>query len=261
MKKQLIVFFGLSLIIGKVSAQLTLDHTFAGLMYNSFPYVEEPIGYYYCLDNYTCTLYIYNTNYSLYKTTSLNLPSGCYNITASNLGKHLINTDDKAEFTINATYVNPSSYYITMIINEDGEIIHNFGQSDVITYSGVYKVGNQLRLNFSKGEYHLQNNISYIDYQTEVYICHGNYNAVVSFENENTTMRPYPNPTTTLINLPYHIEKGTVSTINIYNINGQLVDSYKIGGDFEMITIDVNNYAKGIYVYEYNDISNRFVVQ
>jgi len=259
MKKQLIVFLGLSLIIGKVSAQLTLGHTFEELMSNSFPYVEEPIGYYYCVDKYTCTLYIYNTNYSLYKTTSLNLPSGCYSINASNLGKHLINTDDKVEFIISAMYVSPS--YYTMIINEDGEIIHNFGQSSVMTYSGVYKVGNQLRINFSKGEYHIQNNINYIDYQTEVYICHGNYNAVASFENENTTMQPYPNPTTALINLPYHIDKGTVSTINIYNINGQLVDSYNIGGDFEMITIDVNNYTKGVYVYEYNGISNKFVVQ
>lgn len=266
MKKQLFVFLVLSLIIGKVSAQLTLAHTFDGAAEGGFSYVEEYSGYYYFADDNTNTLYLYNSNYSLYKTISLNLPPG-YSISIFSireLGKHLINTDDKMEFFVYCSNINVSQnlLFYAIIINEEGSIIKDFGYSYRVSTGGVYKVGNQLRLSLLKAEYVTLQNYQYqINYQTEVYICHGDYNAVTSFENKITKMQPYPNPTTTLINLPYHIEKGTVSTIKIYNINGQLVDSYNIGGDFEMITIDVNNYAKGIYVYEYNGISNRFVVQ
>jgi len=261
MKKQLLIILGLTFLVGKMSAQLTLDHTFDGRIRNSFPYIEELSGYYSCIDNNN-TLYLYNSNYSLYKTVSLNLPSGySFNIQVVELGRHLINTDDKVEFYVWAAQPNASAsnvYSCAKIINEDGSIIQDFGFAYSFSCGGVYNAGNQLRLSLQKTE--LQNQ-SQTHYQTQVYICHGNYNAVASFESENTSMKPYPNPTAALINLPYHIDKGTVSTINIYNINGQLVDSYNIGGDFEMITIDVNNYAKGIYVYEYNGISNRFVVQ
>jgi hypothetical protein len=261
MKKQLLIILGLTFLVGKMSAQLTLDHTFDGTTGVGFPYIEEFSGYYSCVDNNN-TLYLYNSNYSLYKTVSLNLPSGYSYRYLTELGRHLINTDDKVEFFVAAAQDNaPASnnYYCAKIINEDGSIIQDFGFAYILSGGGVHKAGNQLRFCLSKGTY---NQSTYqTTYQTDVYICHGNYNSVASFENENTTMQPYPNPTTTLINLPYHIDKGTVSTINIYNINGQLVDSYNIGGDFEMITIDVNNYAKGIYVYEYNGISNRFVVQ
>ena len=257
MKKCLFIMLGLMMLVSQSFAQLTLDHTFSGRMASSFPSIDEPIGLYYNTANINSnTFYLYNSNYSLYKTVVVDLPSG-YSITvASSLGKHIINTDDKIEFFISASR---SNSYLAKIVNEDGVVIQDFGQagSSTLSNGGIYKTGTQIRLNILKGS--LANGVWV--YQTEVYICHGNYNAVASFENENTTMQPYPNPTTALINLPYHIDKGTVSTINIYNINGQLVDSYNIGGDFEMITIDVNNYAKGIYVYEYNGISNRFVVQ
>lgn len=252
MKKHLILFLGLSLVVGKVSAQLTLDHTLSGHFASSYPTIEEPIGLYYNSAYFNSnTFYLYNSNYSLYKTVVVDFPSGYTMQSVSALGRHIINTDDKAEFFVSA--IHPTTYkYAAKIINEDGIVILDLGQVGSCFYGGVYKIGNQLRLSILKKD-------SYN--QTEVYICQGNYNAVASFENENYTMQPYPNPTTTLINLPYHIDKGTVSTIKIYNINGQLVDSYNIGGDFEMITIDVNNYAKGVYVYEYNGISNRFVVQ
>ena len=262
MRKQLFILFSLMIIIGKMSAQLTLDHTFNGYVNASFSnIISEPVGYYCSSMNNASAIYLYNPNYSLYKTVSINLPSGYSNAQATVLGKHLINTDDKVEFFVTAYNSNNSynSLYTAMIVNEDGTMIQHFGYSYTISYLGIYVVEGQLRLSILKATYNEQ---SYqTSYQTEVYVCQGNYSAVASFGEDDIMLRPYPNPTTTLVNLPYHIEKGTVSTINIYNVGGQLIESYNIGGDFERITIDVNNYAKGIYIYEYNGISNRFVVQ
>ena len=259
MKKQLLIILGLTFFVGNLSAQLTLDHTFSGLLTQDFPgLIIEPMEYYYYNNNVDGkgTVYLYNSNYSLYKTVVWDSPSGYLSLfVVSPLGRHLINTDEKIEFLVHYSY--DSIYPIRshmMIINEDGNLIQELGQSSSMGYSGIYKVGNQLRLNIIKIDDN-QNG------QTDVYICHGNYSAVSSFEHNNIMMQPFPNPTTTLINLPYHIDKGTVSTINIYNINGQFIESYNIGGDFERITIDVKKYNKGIYVYEYNGISNRFLVQ
>ncbi len=247
---------GLTMLVGQSFAQLTLDHNFSGYVVSAYPIVDEPIGLYYnSAFIYSNTFYLYNSNYSLYKTAVIDLPSGFTLSSIAALGRHLINNDDKVEFFISASN---TSTHLAKIVNEDGVVIQDLGQSSSASCSGVYKVGNQLRLNIHKAAMGQNYQLSY---QTDVYICHGNYNAVSSFEDEDLTIRPYPNPTTTLINIPYQIEKGTVSTINIYNINGQFIESYNIGGDFEMITIDVNNYAKGIYVYEYNGISNKFVVQ
>lgn len=257
MKKSLFVMLGLTMLVSQSLAQLTLDHTFSGHLSSSFLYIDEPLGLYYPMTyNNTNTVNLYNSNYSLYKTISIDLPTGFSSMTVTSLGRHLVNTDDKAEFFVKTRY--STNVDMAIIINEDGAIIQDLGQSTSISCPGVYKAGTQLRLNINKSS--MGQNYQY-SYQTDVYICHGNYNAVSSFENDPPTMQPYPNPTTTLINIPYRIEKGTVSTINIYNINGQFIESYNIGSDFEMITIDVNNYTKGIYVYEYNGISNRFVIQ
>ena len=257
MKKSLFMLIGLTMLVSQSFAQLTLDHTFSGYVSGSYPSIYEPIGLYYTstLTN-SNTFYLYNSNYSLYKTVVMNLPSGYLITSVSPLGMHIINSDDKIEFFISASNSN-SNTYLAKIVNEDGVVIQDLGQATYCGYNGLYKTETQLCLSVLKGS--LNQNYQY-DYQTDIYICHGNYDAVSSFEND-PTIQPYPNPTTTLINIPYRIEKGTVSTINIYNINGQFIESYNIGSDFEMITIDVFNYAKGIYIYEYNGISNRFVVQ
>ena len=121
---------------------------------------------------------------------------------------------------------------------------------------GVIKIGNKPKLVV----YHSSINTS--QYIYDIYSCSGNYtgNSVKLYESDNQ-LAPYPNPTTNIINLPYKLEKGTTNVMNIYTINGQFVESYNLGSDFEMITLDVNNYPKGVYVYEYNGKSNKFIVQ
>lgn len=247
MKNNLLLFGILIAIIGKASAQLPLAHKFNEYVYFGGTFATEPIDYYYTASSSSNTISIYNYNFSLYKTISV--PNTVPNATGFScymIGKHLINTDDKIELFVMAYSDSGSHSYL---LNEDGVIIHDFGD-EYITSPNVIRVGNQLYL-MTNG----------YNTPTSLYTCSGNYYGINTTQSENTQNNPYPNPTTNFINLPYQIEKGTISTMHIYNTNGQLVDSYNIGGDFEMITIDVNNYTKGIYVYEYNGISNKFVVQ
>lgn len=238
-------------------AQVTLEHTFDGPCTSSFQFVNTTID---CFithsDNQIC---LYSSNYSLYKTINVSLPSGYKVSTVSPLGKAIVNTDNKIELFISAVSLTNSgtnNFYDAIIINEDGAIIHDFGYANIYGMPSVIKIGNKPKLVV----YHSSINTS--QYIYDIYSCSGNYtgNSVKLYESDNQ-LAPYPNPTTNIINLPYKLEKGTTTVMNIYTINGQFVESYNLGSDFEMITLDVNNYPKGVYVYEYNGKSNRFIVQ
>ncbi|MDR1678374.1 MAG: T9SS type A sorting domain-containing protein [Prevotellaceae bacterium] len=69
---------------------------------------------------------------------------------------------------------------------------------------------------------------------------------------------PYPNPANTIVTLPYKLAQGKTSVMNIYSTSGQLIESKQIDSVFDRILLNVSGYAKGIYLYEANDVSNRF---
>jgi hypothetical protein len=62
------------------------------------------------------------------------------------------------------------------------------------------------------------------------------------------------------ISLPYKLQQGETSVMRILNTNGQLIETKNIGSDFEQIQLNVSNYRKGMYIYEVNGVSQRFVV-
>ena len=72
---------------------------------------------------------------------------------------------------------------------------------------------------------------------------------------------PYPNPASSIVNLPYEIPQGTTAEMRIFNLDGQLVDVKQIGSHFNNIQLNVDNYTAGIYFYEYNGNKGKFIVQ
>lgn len=242
-------------------AQISLDHTFNVFTtsFVGFENVNEPIDYF-CFVANDHQICMYNPNYTLYKTIDVNLPQGYSLSSISSAGKHIINNDDKVEFFVSANNNQiGNNYYTAMIINEDGQIINNLGYNYMTFCMGFINVNSQIKMILMEYQ---QNNSSTITYSYSVYSCYGNYspnNAIQSFSNIIAT--PYPNPAVNIINLPYKLMSGKTSVIKIYNMNGQMMDSYNIGSDFEAISIDVSRYAKGVYTYEYDGISNKFIVQ
>ena len=75
-----------------------------------------------------------------------------------------------------------------------------------------------------------------------------------------TSLLSYPNPAKTTINLPYRLKQGETSVMNIYNANGQLMETKKIDFVFDEIQLNVSGYTKGIYFYKVNGVSNKFIV-
>ena len=72
------------------------------------------------------------------------------------------------------------------------------------------------------------------------------YEGINEMMNENNVaaLNVYPNPT----NADLNVEAEGLKTINIYNLQGQLLSSLQV--DNEMITIDIANYETGVYFVE-----------
>ena len=244
-------------------SQVSLDHTFTpttAYYVIGFENVVEPIGYY-CFIATEHQINMYKADYTLYKAIDVTLPQGYSLSSVATAGKHLINTDDKVELFISASSSQMSNNNSTaLIINEDGQIIHNFGYNYMINSMGFHNVNGQIKMLVMDYQYTNQQTLSYL---YSVYSCYGNFtpSGITTLPTTLDVVKPYPNPAVNMINLTYKLEPGRTSVIRVYNMNGQLMDSFNIGSDFEAITVDLSRYAKGIYTYEYDGISNKFIVQ
>ena len=244
-------------------SQVSLDHTFTpttAYYVIGFENVVEPIGYY-CFIATEHQINMYKADYTLYKAIDVNLLRGYTLSSVATAGKHLINTDDKVELFVSANSSQTSNTNSTaLIINEDGQIIHSFGYNYMLNSMGFFNVNGQIKMLVMEYQFTTHQTLSYL---YSVYSCYGNFtpSGITSMSSTLDAVQPFPNPAVNTINLTYKLEPGKTSVIRVYNMNGQLMDSFNIGSDFEAIIVDLSHYAKGIYIYEYDGISNKFVVQ
>ena len=255
MKKLSVILF-LCAMITTSFAQLTLLHTFDGNVQAQGEYTTEPINRYIYRNNNT--IQIYKPDFSLEKTVTVSLPAG-YDITSIVITQHSFNSDNKYEFYISAHQTGAAAsdhYSYAVIVNDEGTVIHDFGYSYQLN-GGCYKIAGQLRFVLLK---YIYTGTSTIDYNTEIYSCAGSYTAIASKQTHDQSF-PYPNPATSIINLPYELAQGTTAEMKIFNSNGQLVEVKQLGHHFNNITLNVESYLPGIYFYEYNGNKGKFIVQ
>lgn len=260
--KKIILFLFSFAVVSTSFAQLTLIHTFPSCTYfyvsGNTNYLGEDLNRYVIRNENS--IQIYNPDFSLEKTVNATLPSG-YTLQTVSLSKHLYNTDNSYEIFITA--VNSSvfstqqynNYSYAAILNENGSILHNFGYTYVFSGS-FYRIAGQLRFVLGKQLY----GDVYSTYNVEVYSCSGNYSGIAPTEPSNMLL-PYPNPASSIVNLPYEIPQGTTAEMRIFNLDGQLVDVKQLGSHFNNIQLNVDNYTAGIYFYEYNGNKGKFIVQ
>lgn len=255
-------------------AQLRLLHTFESQIGQTFDNgllgvitIEANKYYYDKIEGEMIYSYIYNADFSLNNSFSVrvnNLPQGYTLYSCKFLSNNFINTDNKNEWLIVANNSSASAsqnrnqFQYVCIINSDGEIVYNLGYCYFFSSMTFHIANGQLRASVVKSSYDEGNNS--MNYFTEIYSCGGNYNRVTESKIEKAT-DAYPNPATSFINLPYELNEGETSTMNIYDINGRLIEQRPIGYHFGNIELNVSCYKAGTYIYEYNGKSNRFIVQ
>jgi hypothetical protein len=253
-------------------AQITLAHTFDGnAVYSAIEdWIVIPIVNYYVelkIESEQTQVKLYADDFSLYKTISITPPEGFKNGNVFGFSKNIFTDDDKVAFMIRYNkYVDGLMYETIILYDENGATLKDFGMAEYM-WGQIY-ITSDNKFRFSVMKYILTNPEAetwedrIYESKTEAYSLPGTISTTNAklVPMSQSLQPPYPNPSNTTITLPYKLQSGETSVMRILNTNGQVMETKRIGSDFEQIQLNVSNYRKGMYIYEVNGVSNRFVV-
>lgn len=249
------------LLFQNANAQINLEHTFDGNVGHNGAFFTPTIDYYTYFNTETKQVRLYKEDYFLYKSINIVPPVG-YSILGVYLySKDIATTDGKITFFIqfnnpDVISTNPNSYSSLRLYNEDGVIVKDFGYAYISSQSFHRISNNAYRLSIMR--YIMPTPVTY---ETDIYSLPGTAPVgIISQEYNNSNIFPYPNPANSTITLPYKLNQGETSVMRIYNLNGQLIENKQIDFIFDEILLNVSNYTKGVYFYEVNGKSNKFIV-
>jgi len=256
-------------------SQITLEHTFNGTVtwtgnYNGekvYPDDSYVMG---TINNDSYNLKIYNSDYSLSSNNTYNFSTfQDYRIQTVTVSKKVFNTDDSFELMV--TYIKTdnsfdNTNYKLILFDSNGNVLKDFGTAYNIFPSTVHIANNNLKLMIRK--IFFSNSVT--SYETEIYSAPG----TPQYNDDNSTSGliqnnfdnledgyAYPNPATLSITLPYSINEGSISTMNIFDTSGKLMESKTIDSRFNQINLNVTNYTSGTYFYVVNGVSKKFIVE
>jgi len=79
-------------------------------------------------------------------------------------------------------------------------------------------------------------------------------------QKQNLNLSTFPNPASDYINIGYKLSDKAKTMMNIYNAKGQLIDQKQLNSNENTLKLNVSSYKSGMYLYEYNGVSNKFIV-
>jgi hypothetical protein len=259
--KRIYIITGLIIFTLNSHAQINLEHssTSSTLLISSFKTSSNGIMFYTSPDTVSNQLKLYNEDFSLYKTIIIPRPAG-YSTTISSLSDKLFNSNNSIEFIciFQRIYATPTvAWYVSKIIiyDENLTVLKDFGTYNNYIVPSVISEGSVSKLLFLS--WSPNSNSQYVN---EIYTLPGSLPNNIAELKLSDIKSAFPNPAKTIITLPYVLANEQTSTIRIYKLNGQFVDSKQIDSTFDKILLNVESYQPGIYIYEYNGISNKFVV-
>lgn len=85
--------------------------------------------------------------------------------------------------------------------------------------------------------------------------------AIETAESEMQLMPAYPNPAKTWVTIPYSLGDATSATLQVYAIDGRMMEERTLYNTAARCAINVENYPKGIYIYRIGDVTRKFVVE
>jgi len=201
-------------------------------------------------------LTFYNFDYTTYKTVDIKTPKNAKYRDLLYLSTNTFNSDNFMEFILNLGFddVNANTVFHPILYGEDGNVIYDFGVERIINLQT--NSNNEIKLLTATGSTNTN------DLTVKVY----GFNTQIPSDAkvlkvESYSQLPFPNPAAQTINLPYQLNSGEQTDMQIYDVNGKLVATKRIDATFDKIVLNVSSYEKGMYVYKYNGKSAKFVVE
>ncbi len=254
MKNIIIAFLLFIPILAKT--QITLEHTYNlpltsleiyNLGKNEFKYVSV---------NYsTGAISMYNMNHSLYLTG--NLPRINNNMYFGHFSRTMFDCDtSNIEYLIRYTYgssPNPDSLII-FIARTNGTTI--FRIDSFVPVSSISSLGVSTSIRNTSGGTKMILQNQYNLPERRVYaLCDSlpsfPINVSVPQSNNMNLSNPYPNPAKEYTKLSYSLPDGVNSgEILIYDINGNVIKTYKVDNTFNELILSTSDLASGSYYYQ-----------
>ncbi len=205
---------------------------------------------YYSMDVINKLCLIYSLDHTLIKSIPLPVPEAYYLEDIQFLSEHLFNDDDLIELVyIYSKYVaTESSYYFTFeskLITENGVTLLTFpgaGLTKVIETAEHGKKFLVYQYDYSVIPYRTYTHVYGLPEETEP---SGSYTPT-SFNTGNA----FPNPASTLVNIPVHLPEGVESgSLEISDMNGRKVLSYPVTESTGNVPIPASQLSPGTYLY------------
>ena len=202
---------------------------------------------------------IYNWDMSLYGTINLTVPSG-YNVSSvSCLSKRFLNNDDNLEMCVTLTNSSNTGNTHSKLwrIDENGNVLTDYGDAYMWS-SSLCSYNGESNLVVVKTTIDASYQVSYT---TNVYDYGGRLSATMPQPGQSEVGSVYPNPAVNYIRIPYQLNGKSTSEINIYDASGRHVKTIQVGSDFNEVKLDISGFTKGVYLYECEGKTDRFIVQ
>jgi len=239
-------------------AQLTLekvfDYSLTSTMINQTDYK------YFLMDVSKSECRMYNTDYTLWKTIPISLPSGYYLFDIKFVSQNLFNSDGLVELWYSAyewvTTGTSTGYYryVSKVINENGITLASVTGG---TYAYVIPAGTDI---YKMIIYAYDNSVSPGTVKTHIYSLPNPSSAThfLSSIQEN----PWPNPASGSVNLPLQGERGT---LQVFSLSGQKMIETGVTGN-PVYPLNTRGWSPGIYTYRLvrngqSSLSKQFVIR
>lgn len=241
-------------------SQINFEHTYTNPSYTYNINTNNQTMY--CNFNpITNVLTLYNNDHSLYKSITITPPAGYQINTASSvqyasISTKVFNTDDLVEFAFTFLSTGTPSVWHMFLYNENLQIIKDFG--DNRSSVSLFKTVNNETKCMVTG---VTINGSQYTYYQDIYHLPGNLPVDVAIlTSTSEEQSPFPNPTNTYIIIPFSIKMSETAILNIFNQQGQIIDSKIITGNETSLRYDVQSLNPGLYFYQYNNVKAKFIV-
>lgn len=237
-----------------VFGQMNLEHTYTSDGSHWDVYSDNSTSHY-LIGRGNNTFDIYTASHTLYKTLTPNIPNTYMYIPELlkdnySISKHIFNTDNKLEFIL--TFLNnQGGQRLMLIINEDGDIIKQFGND----YHSVYQVFHDAVSNQNKFVISKSSGANTI---TEVYALPTSTLTTLEIQTQNNNkLSAFPVPANKLLTILNPGNGG--NNVQVYDVSGKMVLHKSFGSGEKSISLDVESLQAGVYLYKIGDQSSRFI--
>jgi|SRR6185437_12855040 len=219
-------------------AQIGLEHTFPGgvnvIKINATDYR------YVTIDTTNNLVSIYNTDYSLDKSITLQRPTGTYYGSNAFVSKNLFNSNNtyQAGITMVTKKGNSANGYYYYVFDEDGSVLW---KSQNYYYYATYfntSSGTKMVLTSLQGD------------TQQVYGLIGHYfaSSIRPIGDDSSGTQVYPNPAVDHIFISVHSQAQSTD-MGISNMNGQILQHLTLSPGQICVNINTRSLPTGVYIY------------